>query len=378
MRKLKNKEVSLLEKEGIDSVSFDSISQKPGNVETSITRELITGSTAFPIISDKEMNMGIVRYDTPHLKKHKANTFIVSILPVNLQTSFKSLFAEKFPQYAEEGHGSIVFSGSTCLENVFYKQIETLTSIHQFPDILITNDINSLYHHTGRLMNSRNFESFHFPLHSIYADSKISHPFKIFGYLASEALVMVVDKSKYENSQIPREWYELLNPSLKNSIVFCGDRDFHCNTIFSHFVKNYGYEAINQLTKNTLIRIHPEDMLNSIHTDNKINASVYVMPYSYAKQIQNKIDYNIIWPDDGAILIPIQMLIKKGTLEKYKDVIRFLTGEDVGKMFESHGLIATNSKVSNQFPCNKLNWIGWDFLQNNDLKSMKEQIRKLL
>jgi hypothetical protein len=72
------------------------------------------------------------------------------------------------------------------------------------------------------------------------------------------------------------------------------------------------------------------------------------------------------------------MLIKKGTLEKYKDLIRFLTGEDVGKMFESHGLIATNSKVSNQFPCNKLNWIGWDFLQNNDLKSMKEQIRKLL
>jgi len=50
----------------------------------------------------------------------------------------------------------------------------------------------------------------------------------------------------------------------------------------------------------------------------------------------------------------------------------------VGKMFESHGLIATNSKANNQFPCNKLNWIGWDFLQNNDLRSMKEQMRKLM
>jgi len=378
MKKLKNQEVSPLEEEINVSVAFNSISQKPGNVVTSTTRNLLECKSAFPILSDKEMDLGVLRYDTPHLKKHKANTFIVSILPVALQPVFKSLFAGKFPQYAEAGRGSVIFNGSTCLENIFYNKIETLASVNQFPDILITTDINSLYHRTSRLMNDRNFETFHYPLHSIYADTHISHPSNVFGFLAAEAMILVVDRTKYENTQLPKEWYELLNPSLKNSIVFCGDKDFHCNTVFSHFVKDYGYEAIHQLSRNTLTRIHPEEMLESINSGNKINASIYVMPYSYAKDIQNKLDYEIIWPDDGAILIPIQMLIKKGAFEKYKDVIRFLTGEEAGKMFEEHGLVATNAKVKNQFPGSKLNWIGWNFLKNGELFTIKEKIRELL
>jgi len=378
MKKLKKYEILPLEKTKIDRVSFGDLSQKPGNVETDVTRSLLKSSSAFPIMSDKEMNMGIAHYDTPHLKKHKANTFIVSILPIALQSAFKSLFAEKFPQYAEDGHGSVVFNGSTYLENVFYNKIETLTSASQFPDILITTDINSLYHRSSRLLNDRNFESVQQSLNSIYTATKISHPSNVFGFLAAEALVMVVAKSKYAASQFPREWYELLNPSLKNSIVFCGDRDFHCNTVFLHFVKEYGFEAISQLTKNTLIRIHPEEMLNSIDSGNKINASIYVMPYSYAKEIQNTFDYEIIWPNDGAILIPVQMLIKNGAYEKYKDVIRFLMGEEAGKLFEEHGLIAANSKIKNQFPGKKLNWIGWNFLKNGELHAIKEKIRELL
>ena len=378
MKKFKINDVSPLEEELNVSVPFNSMTQKPGNVETSTTRELLGGGSVFPIMSDKEMNMGVVRYDTPHLKKHKANTFIVSILPVALQPAFKSLFAEKFPHYAEDGHGSVVFNGSTYLENVFYNKIETLTSASQFPDILISTDVNSLYHRSSRLLNDRNFETFHYSLHSAYAGTNIKHPANVFGFLGAEAMVMVVDRSKYENTQLPREWYELLSPSLKSSIVFCGDRDFHCNTVFLHFVKEYGYEAVNLLSKNSLIRIHPEEMLHSIDSGNKINASIYVMPYSYAKNIQNKLDYEIIWPNDGAILLPIQLLIKKGTLEKHKEVIRFLMGEEVGKMFEEHGLVATNSKVKNQFPSRKLNWIGWDFLKKNELTTIKEKIREFL
>jgi ABC-type Fe3+ transport system substrate-binding protein len=119
-------------------------------------------------------------------------------------------------------------------------------------------------------------------------------------------------------------------------------------------------------------------MLHSINAGNKIKASVYVMPYSYAKEIRNKLDYEIIWPNDGAILIPVQLLVKKGASEKYKDVIRFLMGEEVGKMFYEHGLIAANSKAANEFPGKKLNWIGWNFLKNGELHAIKERIRELL
>jgi ABC-type Fe3+ transport system substrate-binding protein len=378
MKKLKKDELFSLEEDKVESVPFGNLTQKPGNIETSTTRELLGGNSVFPILSNTGMNLGVMRYDTPHLKKHKANTFIVSIFPVTLQSAFKDLFAEKFPQYAEDGHGSVIFKGSTYSENVFYNKIETLTSVSQFPDILITTDVNSLYHRTSRLLNDRNFETFQRSLHSIYTGTKISHPSKVFGFLAAEAMVMVIDKSKYGTIQPPREWYELLNPALQDSIVFCGDRDYHCNTFFLYFVKEYGYGAISQLRKNTLRRIHPEEMLRSIDSGNKMNAAIYVMPYSYAKNIQNNFDYEVIWPNDGAILLPIQMLVKKGAVEKNRDVIRFLMGEEVGKMFEKYGLVATNSKVKNELPSNKLNWIGWSFLKNTELYAMKTKIRELL
>jgi len=127
-----------------------------------------------------------------------------------------------------------------------------------------------------------------------------------------------------------------------------------------------------------LLRIHPEEMLLSIHSGNKINASIYVMPYSYAKNIQNNLNYEIVWPNDGAILIPIQMLVKRGASEKYKDLIRFLIGKEVGEMLEQHGLVAANAKVKNEFPGTKLNWIGWNFIRNCDMHAMKEDIRRRL
>ena len=378
MKKVKKDEMPQVDENLMEIVSFGSLCQKPGNRETNITKNLLEGSAAFPVLSDKEMNVGVLRYDTPHLKKHKASTFIVSILPLELQAAFRTLFAEKFPQYADEGHGSVVFSGSTHQENIFYNKIETLASASQFPDILITTDLNSLYHRSSRLLNDRNFETFNYALNSMYADTKISHPARVFGYLGAEALVLVAHKAKYETTQPPREWYELLNPALRSSIVFSGDRDFHCNTVFAHFVKEYGYEALKQLGKNTLTRIHPEEMLLTINEGNKIDASIYVMPYSYAKKIENNLDYEIIWPNDGAILLPVQMLVKRGAFDKYKDVIRFLIGREVGELLEQHGLVAANAKVNNALPGTKLNWIGWNFIRNCDMHALKEDIRRHL
>lgn len=378
MKKQKKYEISSVKDEIIEAIPFGDLAQKPGNVETSLTKDILNSNSAFPIMSNKEINLESIRYDMPQLKKHKAKIFFVSILPVSIQAAFKSLFAEQFPQYAEEGHGSVFFSGSTYLENVFYNKIETLSSANQFPEILITTDVNSIYHRTSRLLNDRNFETFNHASHSIFSGTNINYASRIFGFIGAEAMVMVVNKAKYETIQPPREWYELLNPALKNSIVFCGDIDFHCNTVFAHYVKEYGYEAVDQLSKNTLLRIHPEEMLSTINSGNKINAAVYVMPYSYAKRIQNTTDYDLIWPVDGAILLPIQVLIRKGAYDKYKEMIRFLMGEEVGKMMEEYGLVSTNPKVKNNFPGSKLNWIGWDFIRNCDMHAMKEDIRRRL
>jgi hypothetical protein len=323
----------------------------------------------------------LFKRETALKKKNKyACPFIISVWPLAFQSAFKKLFAKTFPQYTGNGDGSVIFTGSVNYNNILYQRIERLTSTDQLPDILITYDFNTIYHRGFKrcLFNNRNFETLDFPMHSIYSNTNFKHPSKLIGMLASDALVMVIDRSKFEKKQAPREWYELLNHSLTNGIVLCGDRDYFCNTFYYHFVKNYGFEALKALYNNTLARIHPEEMLQSIHDGNTLEASVYVMPYSYAKNIQIKFDYQIIYPEDGAMLIPIQMLVKKGTYEKNEDIIRFLTGEQLGAKLEQYGFIATNPDTCKQYPGTKLNWIGWDFIENGDLYKTKEKIREML
>jgi hypothetical protein len=313
-------------------------------------------------------------------KPKSVKPFIISMWPTAFQSAFNKCFSKAFPQYGGNDKGSVVLTGSVNYDNVFYKHIEKLTSTEQLPDILITSDFNSLYHRSFRnsLLNDCSFESLALPLHSIYAGSGIAHPSSLLTMLATDALVMVADKAKFESRRLPREWYELLDPALQNSIAFYGERDFFCNTVFYHFVKNYGFEAIKKLSDNTLMRIHPDEMLQVIQAGNVNGASVYVMPYSYAKNIQNKFDYSIIWPEDGAILLPIQMLVKKGALEKHEEVIHYLTGQSLGNELEKCGYLSTNGSTAKQYPGNKLNWIGWDFLENADLCMTKRNIRKFL
>jgi len=69
------------------------------------------------------------------------------------------------------------------------------------------------------------------------------------------------------------------------------------------------------------------------------------------------------------------MLVKKGAVEKYRDVIQFLTGDTLGAALEKHGLPPANPYVSKQYPGTALNWVGWDFIEKSDLCGMNTKIR---
>ena len=86
----------------------------------------------------------------------------------------------------------------------------------------------------------------------------------------------------------------------------------------------------------------------------------------------------MIWPNDGALLIPIQLLVKKGAYRQHQEVIKFLTGEIAGKIFERQGLLATHPDTCREYPQHKLSWMGWNFLENSNLAIMKEDIITIL
>ena len=311
-------------------------------------------------------------------QKTNENPFMVSVWPLVVQEDFKDAFFTSFPGFANSSNQVVTMSGSMYHDNVFYKFLEGSASIDAFPDILVTTDFNSIYHRPfmDRFLNSRYFERIDIHSPSIFTKAGWNHFSSPLKLIASDLLVMVINKSKFLYRGFPREWYELLNPSFKGEIIVPDDRDFFCNTFYYYYVKNFGYGAIRQLVSNTCMRAHPQNMVKQIEGGNPLEASVFVLPYSYAKDIEDKFGYQIVWPEDGAIMIPVQMLVKRGAYEKYKRVVDFLTGPVLGSVLQKHGVVSANAKVFKRFGKTDINWVGWEFLEAGDLGSIKRKIRE--
>ncbi len=316
-------------------------------------------------------------FGIPAKKKPEALPYIITRWPVVFQASFERIFFSKFSHYLGGMNGMVDLVGSVNGDDLLYKYWENITSIDQLPDVLITTDINSLYHSgfANKWLNTSNFEAIDLPLRSSFVKAKLDHPEKLMGVLGADALVMVVNKAHLGNRKVPSEWYELLSPSFAGQIAFCGDRDYSSHSVFYHFIKMGGFEAIEHLVANCAARMHPEEMLFSIKTKRKSPVAIYIMPYSYARIINDKLDYKIVWPKDGAIPLPIQMLIRKGASERNKQEIDFFTNVRLGLNMEQSGLFSSIIDAASSL--RKLNWVGWDFIGQNDIEELKQAVDKL-
>ena len=85
-----------------------------------------------------------------------------------------------------------------------------------------------------------------------------------------------------------------------------------------------------------------------------------------------------VWPEDGAIIAPIFMLVKTMNAEITKPFADFFLSEKTGNVFAKSGFFpSTNPAVDNNLPADKkFIWIGWDFLRTHDIGFLLSKLRK--
>jgi len=162
--------------------------------------------------------------------------------------------------------------------------------------------------------------------------------------------------------------------NFQNEIIMRGEDNFFCNAVMLPFFKDNGYEAIETLALNIKSGMHPAEMVKLAGTNKPEGGTVYIMPYFFAKRIQQK-NVEIVWPKDGAIVSPVFMLIKKEKLNKHKPLLDFLFSKEVGEMLTGRSFPSIHPDVSNQVFPDEVKWLGWDFLRKYDIGELKNSIR---
>ncbi len=176
---------------------------------------------------------------------------------------------------------------------------------------------------------------------------------------------------------MPKRWEDLFDPIFEHSISLpVSDFDLF-NAILIHLYKEYGMEAIAKLGKSMIRSMHPAEMVKS-DKRSRVRPAISIMPYFFTRMALPGSVMEAVWPEDGAIISPIFMLTKRSKKVELKEVADMFTSIETGEILSHKGLFPSiNYDVDNKIVGKKFKWVGWDYINNNDLGKIIEETMRV-
>ena len=204
----------------------------------------------------------------------------------------------------------------------------------------------------------------------LFADYDLRDPDGHFAMLGVVPAVFLVDTSQLaEGEDGPRSWHDLLDERYIGRIALpVGDFDLF-NGVLLTLWKKYGDEAITALARNMQQSLHPSQASGRFAAGKGKGPLVSVIPYFFSKMAKFNPQAEIVWPEDGAIISPIFMLLRREAPEAATQIADFFNSRAVGEILAHKGLFPScHPEVTNPVPEGaRFMWLGWDFIREHDL-----------
>ncbi len=213
---------------------------------------------------------------------------------------------------------------------------------------------------------------------SLFDDINLKDPNGHYAMIGVVPAVFLINKNELDGREMPKTWEDIMKPEFEKRVSLpVGDFDLF-NGILLNIHKHYGDEGVQKLGRSLLESMHPSQMVKSNRLKNN-KPIVTIMPYFFTKMVKETGPMAAVWPEDGAIVSPIFMLSKKEKIEKLQPVIDFFASVEVGKILSHSGLFpSVHPDLDNRIPAeNKLMWLGWDYIYNNDISKLIKHCESL-
>jgi len=182
--------------------------------------------------------------------------------------------------------------------------------------------------------------------------------------------VFLVNTMVLGDRPMPKTWTDILNPIYEGAISLPVSYFDLFNAILIHLYKEFGEEAVFKLGKSLVSSMHPAEMVKS-EKRARVKPAISIMPYFFTKMALPGSVMQAVWPEDGAIISPIFMLTKRSKKEELKEVGDMFVSKTTGEILSHKGLFpSVNKDVDNNLVGKTFKWVGWDYINNNDIGSI--------
>ena len=255
------------------------------------------------------------------------------------------------------------------------------------PDVFLSAGFEAFFdrRNMARFKERGVFTDLSWPQHNaLLAPYELRDPAGHYSLLGVVPAVFLVDRTQLAEGQAPpRNWGELLDPALAGRVALpVGDFDLFNGILLTVF-KHFGEAGVTALGRNLQQGLHPSQAAGRFAARSGQGPLVSVIPFFFSRMAALNPHAEIVWPEDGAIISPIFMLLKAAAPAGARRLASFFASREVGEILAHKGLFPScHPEVENPVPGTPeapapFLWLGWDFIRNNDLGELIPRVNQL-
>jgi len=212
-----------------------------------------------------------------------------------------------------------------------------------------------------------------------FGDLKLRDPDGHFTMLGVVPAVFLVNGPALGDLPEPRSWEDLLKPIYEKRVALpVGDFDLF-NGLLLTLHKRFGDDGVRALGRSMVANLHPSQTVGRFAGKAQTQPAISIVPYFFTRMTMGSKAIRVVWPEDGAVICPIFMLVKDSARQETEMLTELMLSKDMGEILAHRGLFPVlNPEVDNRLPEGAgFSWLGWDYIQDNDLGELIPALNKL-
>lgn len=194
-----------------------------------------------------------------------------------------------------------------------------------------------------------------------------------FTMLATDAVVLVADLKLMGNLPFPRRWSDFLEPDYAGTLSLCGrhEAEVFSPPMLLAMQQSFGFEGLRRFARAVGGACHPATMSKLAGSGKAAGLPFNAVPLFFAKTIGHREDVAIIWPEDGALAVPMTMLLRSDASERQEQMARYFSSLSAGRICSNAWFPSLHPQVDNRhLPGSTLKWIGWELLYDPGFETL--------
>jgi len=213
------------------------------------------------------------------------------------------------------------------------------------------------------------------PLAGPCLEAGLADPLGVFTPFAVIPLVFLVDHTRLGDRPPPRCWSDLLGPLYRGEVVFGGWRprdavkftDYNQLLLLGLF-EDFGAEGLRAFAASVKTLRHNVVSSRTAGSGDPACGAVTILPWMQAAMAPRRGRVSVVWPEDGAMAMPVGFVSRPDRRERLRPIVDFLAGPDLAATL-THNCYppALSAAVGAYPPGAKLKWLGWERIRSHDM-----------